>query len=473
MSFSRFHGRLARDARRLAEIPLSDLAVLFAPVLCPSALLPSARHRLYTSERTFWLFLHQVLANGKACREAVHHFNAGITAAGHAPISPDTSSYCAARARLKNPGLMAVSTRVVEHIEKQARPEWLWHGHNVKPVDGSSLSMPDTPANQAEWPQSKRQAKGCGFPVMRIVALFSLATGALVAHASGPFTKSERALFAELWNHLHPGDIALGDRGFCGYGDYCELQQRGVHSVMREVQRLKIGGALRVVERLGKDDLLLEWKRGMFPSLGRRTREQWAALPESITVRQIRVMVEEPGFRTKEMRLLTTLLDPKKYPAQDFAELYRRRWEAELHLRSIKTAMGMDVLRCKSPEMIRKEVMMFVIAYNLVRAVMVEAALLKKVDIGRLSFAGSAAAVREWSPKIARERSARKRRKLYRLMLCAIAKDLVPDRPNRREPRAVKRRTKGYALLNKPRRQYVDIPHRNKYTKEKYQAAKG
>ena len=463
------HGRLARTARRLAEIPLSELAVLFDPILSPSTDLPSRRRRLFTGEQTFWLFLRQVFSQDKACRGAVHCFGAEVASATGAEISPDTSSYCAARARIKHPGLMAVSTRAKEHIERQARPEWLWHGHNVKAIDGSSLSMPDTPSNQSQWPQSKRQAPGCGFPVMRIVALFSLATGALLALAMGAFARSERALLGELLGQLNSGDILLADRGFCGYGDYCEILQRKAHAVMRQVQRLKIGCGISIKKRLGENDLLLEWKRGEVPARG-RTPEEWAATAETILVRQIRVIVAVPGLRTTELHLLTTLLDPEEYPAADFAELYRRRWEAELNLRSIKTAMGMDVLRCKSPAMIVKEVQMFVIAYNLVRIVMVEAAVRNKADICRLSFAGTLSAIRQWSPKIAREKSPAARRKLYTLMLAAIAKDLLPDRPNRTEPRAVKRRTKGYPLLNKPRKLYTDIPHRNRYTKDKYAA---
>jgi hypothetical protein len=256
----------------------------------------------------------------------------------------------------------------------------------------------------------------------------------------------------------------LGDRGFCGFGEYFEFTRAGIHAVMRQVQRLKIGVGLRIIERFSEGDMLLEWRRCKAAARN-YTREEWDALPETILVRQIFVVVDVPGFRTQRLWLLTTLLDRDKYPPQDFAQLYRRRWEAELNFRSIKIALRMEILRCKTPAMVRKEVYMYSIAYNLIRAIMVEAAMQAGAQITRLSFAGAASAVREWSAITAREKSMKRRRTLYEKMLHSIAADLVPYRPNRTEPRAKKRRPKCYPHLTKPRHQYQEIRHRNRYTK--------
>lgn len=446
---------------------VQELEELFAPWLE----LPEdfggggAYDSLYAPPRTFWLFLSQVLAQDGACREVLRSFLAWLARARNKSASPSTSAYCQARKRLREEDLAGAHRQVAGKIEAQARPQDFWRGRRVKVVDGSSVSMPDTPQNQARYPQPKGQKEGCGFPVMRIVAIFSLATGALLEIARDSLDVHERTLFRHRWDSFAPGDVSLNDRGFAGYADFHCLKEQGVDSVSRNHQRRK---NVELLKRLGKDDRLVLWRKTAVHLRPKwMSKEEWEAMPETLTVRQITVTVDIPGFRSETLEIVTTLLDPKAYPADAAAELYRRRWAIELHLRQIKITMNMDILRCKTPDMVDKELWMHVIAYNLVRAIMLGAATAHAACLERISFKGTLATTRQWAPELARAEDTEEHASLYTQMLYYIAADLVPNRPGRAEPRARKRRPKNYPLLNKPRRQYVEIPHRNKHRKAK------
>ena len=457
--------RLRAGARRLAGSPPDVLAALFAPRLSLDVPYPVRfRERLFTPLRTFWLFLAQVLSPGGSCAEAVQRALAWFAATDGPDASPNTSAYCQARCRLNGAWLTAISQRATEHVERQTPESWLWHGHPVKVPDGSSVSMPDTPENQARWPQPKGQRPGCGFPIARIAGVFSLATGSLLALANGSLHSHERLLFRRLIDSvLRPGDIALADRGFCSFADFYQLLRRNVNSVMRRHARLKHDVGLRRVGRLGRGDLLMDWHRCAVPSDG-YTHAEWNALPETLRVREITVPVTIPGFRTRMIVLLTTLLDPAEYPARDFADLYRRRWEVETDLRHIKTTLRMEVLRGKSPEMIEKELTAYQIAYNLIRGLMIEAAGSRDLGLASISFKATAAAVRHWAPLLSRADD-EDLLCLHERFLASIARHPVPQRPNRNEPRALKRRPKNYPRLTQPRHSYREILHRNRYTK--------
>jgi len=268
-------------------------------------------------------------------------------------------------------------------------------------------------------------------------------------------------LWRQLWDLLNPGDIALADRGFCAYADYFLLRQRGVDCVMRLHQRRSTGVKKR--QHLAKNDWLVEWvKTAIRPQW--MTLEQWIDLPETLLVRHVKVRVAIKGFRTKRFTVATTLLDAKAYPAQALADLYRTRWMVELYLRDIKSTMGMDVLRCKTPALIQKEFTMHLIAYNLVRALMLEAATRYGRDCLNLSLAGAIATVRQWAPAMAACPRTQRPHVLAMLFQC-IADDTLPKRPNRVEPRARKRRPKNYQLLTEPRHLFRETPHRNRYAK--------
>ncbi len=427
---------------------------------------PNSRERVFTPQVTFWAFVAQILSPGSSCREIVRRVEVWWqdTAAGES-LSGSTSAYCQARARLDPAALELIAGHLSWSLERNVLNAERWlGGRAVKIVDGTGLSMPDTPANQARWPQPTSQHPGCGFPQMKLVGLFSLSSGALLESASGNLHVHESVLFRGLWDKLKKGDVVLADRGFCSYAALASLQQRGVDSVMRLHQMRRAD--FRAGRALGPEDRLIVWQKPV-----KRT-EAWsvaefAALPETLTLRMIRLQVATPGFRTRQVVLVTTLLDAQAYPATALRELYGERWNVELHFQQIKVSLAMDVLRCKSPELIAREVLLHRIAYNLIRCLMQRSAHLHRVALERISFKGSLDTLRHWTSVIAAAGGTpRKQDQLIDQMLATIARDPVPERPGRSEPRARKRRTKNYQLLTKPRHETGNLPRRNRPQKK-------
>jgi len=416
----------------------------------------------FPPSRTFWLFLAQVFSADASCGEVLRKFLVWLAVETGKTASPRTGAYCKARKRLPLNHIEQTHANVREAVSAHAGAGYRWCGRKVKVVDGSSLSMPDTPDNQGRYPQPSTQKVGCGFPVMRIVAVFCLGTGVLIDLAKDALSVHERTLFRRLWHLFEPGDVVLADTGFCSYADFYFLAQQRVDCVMRNHQRRKVG--VRNVKKLGKGDRLVLWiKTKVRPKW--LDDEQWQAVPDTLHVREVTISVSEPGFRSKTLVVVTTLCDPKRFSKAAIAELYRRRWAAELNLRDIKIALGMDILRCKAPDTVEKELWMHAIAYNLIRALMAKAAHVHGTTPDRLSFKGTLTAVRQWAPYIQRA-SRQKRRTLMDLLLVLIAKDTLPRRPNRIEPRAKKRRPKNYQLLTDHRSRFKEQPHRNRYTKK-------
>ncbi|MCX7013822.1 MAG: IS4 family transposase, partial [Candidatus Sumerlaeota bacterium] len=436
---------LPAAARQLQRLPLAQL-VATAGDLLPQARGPAAGARPFTAWTTFWLFLGQVLAGAGVCRDAVCAAQAWLGAGRR--LSSSSSAYCQARARLPLRWVRRAAQDVVDGLGRAVEPSW--RGRIVRGLDGSSISMPDTPANQRRYPQPGRQRAGCGFPVMRIAAVFCLASGALRGLAHGPLSVPERTLGRRLWRWLEKGCVLLADRGFCGFADYWALRQRGVDAVMRLHQRRSVG--VKKIQRLAKNDWLVEWANTADRPQW-MTRRQWNALPSVLRLRHIALHVDIRGFRTQSITVATTLLDAKAYPAQAVAELYRCRWNVELCLRDIKITMGMDPLRCKSPAMVHKELLMHWIAYNLVRALMLEAARRHHADPRRLSLAGSRAAIEAWAPRLAAARSQRLRQRTLADLLWRIAHDPIPHPPKRAEPPAPQPRPKKKPMLKKTRSQ--------------------
>jgi hypothetical protein len=332
----------------------------------------------------------------------------------------------------------------------------------VKVIDGTTLSLPDTEKNQRAYPQLSSQQPGCGFPLLKLVGVFCLATGALLDYAKGNKHQHELNLFKGLRTHFKAGDLALADRGLSSYWLLALLIQQAVHCLFRLHQARPAD--LRRGKRLGKNDRLMVWRKPL-QRPAYLPKALWKTIPAELTVRVLRFKLPIPGFRAQSVTLVTTLLDPKKHPAEELARLYVRRWRIELWFRDIKTSMGMEVLRCKSPMMVHKELEMFFIAYNLIRTLMVEAGLLHDRPVERLSFKGTVDAVREFSIAIAQAPSCRKQKRIIQYLLDSIAEDLLPDRPGRRQPRAVKRRPKPFPLLNRHRSKFKEIPHRGRWPK--------
>jgi hypothetical protein len=402
-------GRPARRSlQKLGRLnSLQELYELFGHVLPERLLAPAekgtnSRERLFSTQVTFWAFAAQILSPGTACREIVRRVEAWWQESAGLQQAPSTSTsaYCQARARLDPATLELIRAELAWSLERNVlAEERSLGGRPVKMVDGTGLSMPDTPENQALWPQPASQKPGCGFPSMKLVGLFSLSSGALLEAATGNLHTHESTLFRTLWSKLQKGDIVLGDRGFCSYAAIAALQaQRGVDSVLRLHQMRKAD--FRTGRRLGPDDRLVVWQKPM-QRTDAWSAEEFAALPETLALRMVRLRVAAKGFRTKSVVLVTTLLDVEAYPAEALRELYGERWGVEMHFAQIKTFLAMDVLRCKSPELIAREVLMHQIAYNLVRSLMQRSAHLHRAPLERLSFKGTLDTLRHWSGLIA------------------------------------------------------------------------
>ena len=452
--------------QELATASLDHLAALFQDrigpdLLAPAPRGPNSRRRIFSTAVTFWAFLSQILSPNSSCREAVRRVAALWHLEHNRQIDSDTGAYCQARVRLPLALLDKIGRRVANALENMIPMANLWLGRVVKVVDGSTLSMPDTAANQKRWPQPNSQKEGCGFPMIRLVGLFSLASGALLQTVTDSFFSNENNLFERLFKFLDAGDVLLADRNFCSYGNLSALLSKKVDAVMRMHQSRPAD--FRKGKALGKNHRLIGWQKPTKKPRAMR-QEQFDLLPAQITLRMLRLHISAPGFRTRTIVLVTTLLDTKLYPPEALLELYRRRWTIELFLRDIKTTMKMDVLRCKSPAMVQRELAMHCIAYNLIRTLMLEASICYHVPLDRISFKGTVDTLRQWAPVIARVQTKPKRRSaLINALLLVIATDQVPLRPNRREPRAVKRRPKPFQLLNKPRHRMKDTPHRDKF----------
>ena len=469
--FSPWRAQLAalghRTTQRLRQVTLAQLGEHLAQLI-PLHLLSSedgglnSRERIYSLRLTFECFVWQLLHPGTPCREVVRQVQALCRLQGRPPVDEGTSAYIQARQRLPQKRFQQVLKATALAADQRAGQVGHLAGRPVKVVDGSTVQLPDTPAHQKEYPQPSSQKPGCGFPVMRLVVLFSLASGALLEVAWGNLLSHDLRVFAQLWELLRAGDILLGDRGFGNFPTVAQLPQQGVDMVARLHQRRKVD--FRRAKRLATNDGLFVWRKNPQQS-SIFTASQWRALPEEITVRIVRFRTTIRGFRNRKVTLVTTLLDPQIYPAEELATLYGRRWRLELCLRDVKTTMGMELLRCQSPAMARKEVLAYFIAHNLVRCVMAEAAVVHAARLDRLSFKGTLDALRQYSAAIARARSRKLRRQLWQDLLLNLVRDLVPLRPQRREPRAVKRRPKEYPLLTRPRRQFVEVQHRGRYWK--------
>jgi hypothetical protein len=405
------------------------------------------RRRILDPATTVWLFLLQVLHGNTACSHVVHFGQWTFT----------DSAYCQARRRLP----LALFHWLLETTATAFRSATAacsrWHGHRVWLVDGSSFSMPDEPPLQRHFGQPGGQRKGCGFPVAKWLAMFDLETGMLLRSTTAPLRSHEMAQVPAISRELEPGDLVLGDRGFCSYAHLALLTQRGLHAVFRIHQRQIVdftpgrprakksrGQTRRGPKDLpglphsrwvltqGDSDQIVIWPKPKRRPTWMRA-EEYARLPEEITVRELRYRVEVPGYRVREVTLVTTLLEAGAYPARELAELYYRRWQVEINLKHIKISMKMDVLRCETVEGVLKELAVFCLAYNLVRSVMTDSAWLKGVAPERVSLVD---AVR-W------------------LIGCEEAEVTVlivnPVRRGRVEPRVVKRRPKQYMRMTEPR----------------------
>ena len=406
---------------------------------------------IFCTSIVLWAFLAQVLRGGKgaACAAAVADIATYMQQTGGRAPSGDTGDYCRARSKLNLAALRGLVEEAAEQLQGGADPSWHWHGLHAKLIDGFTFTMPDTPENQAQFPQQKNQRPGAGFPIARACAVLSLATAASHDLNIGPYEgkeTGETALLRGILDCLETGDVAVFDRYFCSFMMLAILQLRGVHFCARLHQSRP--SDFRQGQRLGRDDHLVTWTRPTRPPW--MSEELYQQIPETMTLREVRFQVTVPGRRTETLIVVTSLIDPQTYSQEDIAELYGYRWNAELDIRDIKQTLGLDHVRCKTPDMVRRELWVTLLAYNLVRKLIATAAAVHGRQPRQLGFTLACQTILS-SWMLLATGACRDVRQLWRLALQRIAANEVANRPGRIEPRMIKRRRDHYPLMHDPR----------------------
>jgi hypothetical protein len=406
---------------------------------------------VFTPAVTLLAFVGQFVGGHKTCVATVVRVITFLLAMGRNACSAATGAYCKARAKLPEKFLRRLTYQVGSELEAQAPDKWRWHGRRVLFIDGTTLTLPDTPANQRAYPQSRSQRPGMGFPIIRMVALLTYATASLVGAAWAPYRgkeTGESALFRQLFSQLRPGDLVVADRYYCSYWIIALLQKLGVDVTFRMHQLRHYD--FRRGRRLGHADHVVEWQRPARPSW--MDKATYATMPESLTVRELRFHVDEPGCRSQKIVIATTLVDESIYSKDDLADLYHQRWQAELDLRSIKQTLKLEMLSCKSPEMVHKELWAHFLGYNLARKVAAQAALEHGWNPRQISFAGTVQSLEQFNATLLAA-EADKKADVYKALFIVIATHRVGNRPGRFEPRKLKRRIDKYPMMKQPRQQ--------------------
>jgi hypothetical protein len=408
----------------------------------------SFRHRVYTPVVTLWAMLYQALSPDKSLRNTVKCITTWLSAAGMTPPSGDTGAYSKARRRLPESLLQRLIPETADQLQQAVPEAHYWCGRRVKVFDGTTVLMADSAANQAAYPQHANQAPGCGFPIARVVVFFCLMTGAVVSACIAPCSMSEIVMSRLLYGDLDPADVAMADQAYGSYVDLALIQQQGADGVLRKHQARRTD--FRKGRKHGIGDHQVEWpKPTRCPA--HMSPAEFARIPPTLTVREVCLRRSRKGFRDEYIIVVTTLLDAQRYTAQQLTRLYGWRWHAaEINLRHLKTTLGLERLSAKTPAMARKDLWAHLLAYNLLRSIMEQAAPLTNAARTRLSLQGTRQHFNQTLPLIATT-TRPTRQRLYQHLLKAVAADLLPDRPNRREPRVVKRRPKPFPRMRQPR----------------------
>lgn len=415
---------------------------------------PKSRERVFSDVRTFWMFLAQIIWGNLACDAIIQKAISWLESETKKEISPNTSGYTQARQRLPSSMIRQAS----EQIRDKLPPGKLFHGHAVKQVDGSGATMADTDANRQEYPYRTGGKSYNAFPAMNLLLILDWLTGTIIDWAVGSVEVSERALFITTWPNLSPSDLVIGDRGFCGYGQFWWVQHNCSSFFLTRLHGAR--KHRRIIKDLGPDDHLVEWTKSTRTPRW-LTAEEWAAVPEKLIVREISADISKHGFRVRQLTIVTTLLD-ETIPADELLDLYRDRWNIEVNLRHLKITLGVDILRGKTPDMIAKELSMLLLAYNLIRTIMCEAAEQHNVPLERISFKATITAIETWGPLLAKAHTPAEREALLLQFYRVVAYPRCRNRRGRSEPRAVKRRPKNFQLLTDDRHTFKESPHRGK-----------
>jgi hypothetical protein len=462
-------GSRSRPTRlKLASVTLSQIEDRLGPGIGSDVLIKPdsglhSRDRIFPLVRAFWSWIWQVLQSEASCRDVIQQLNALFALSGRPPIDPSSTAYCQARAHIPMPVLEKALHASACSAQGKARPTPLLGSRPIRIVDGSCIRLADTPANREAFPRSTNQFNSQGFPLLKIIVLYCLSSGAVLARACSNITQHELRLFVKLKELFKPKDIIVGDRAYGSYVIAAWLKERQCDLVARLSTIGREVDYRRAKRRLGKEDGIFEWEKSRSKRSTLIEAREWDALPELIEVRIIRTKIRRAGFRSRRLTVMTTLLDPELYPAQEVLDAYLRRWRVEMCLDDLKTSLGMENLRGRTPAMVERELLVYLCAFNLLRWVMACAARQGDVDLSRISFVGALDGFRRWATAMAMAKGKGRRRcvnRMWRSMLATLAQDLVTERPGRREPRAVKKRPK-YPYLNKPRSRYVERPSRN------------
>jgi putative transposase len=456
-----FPQKVSRRFQEIVDCFLSSSGLPFASVLSAERIERIFKKHgnlfgigeIYSTAVILWSFLSQVLRDGKeaSCQAAVARITVFQQQHRGAVPTSDTGNYCKARNKLSEAALHDLSCEIAAEVEDKADPQWLWKGMHTKLVDGFTFTMPDTPENRAEYPPPKSQKQGVALPIVRAVGVLSLSTASMLDLAVGPYSgkeTGETALFRELLKSLNVGDLAVMDRCYCSFMMIAALLQGGVQTCARMHQKRHVD--FRRGRRLGKYDHLIIWTRPSRPEW--MDQATYNSIPETLKLREIRYNVIETGFRTKTVTIATTLLDEEKYSKEDIAELYGFRWNAELDIRAIKQSLNLVHVRCKSPEMVRKELWTTILAYNLIRTTAAAAATLHDKQPRQISFTATCQYIlATWMTHSGHLHSMRQAEDECLQLLKHIAECEVANRPGRFEPRVIKRRRHQYKLMQESR----------------------
>ena len=405
---------------------------------------PHKRTSVFSPLITLQAFIFQVLSDDSSCKLAVAGVLVDRVSQGQSANSINTGPYCKARQRLPLTQMSQAMATTGSRLHQQSPLAWLWHGLNVVLADGTTVLMPDTPKNQAVFPQQSNQKPGLGFPIVRLLALISLATGAIIDYRHGPYQgkgTGESSLFSQMLSSLLTGDLLLADRYYCTFAIIALLQAKGIPVLFPLHANKKAD--FRLGSKLDDKDHLVEWKKPQRKPVW-MPHQDYADLPEVISVRE---------FRVKDVVYVTTLLNAKQFHKQELANLYKERWKIELDFLAIKTHMGMEMLRCKTPEMVQKEIAVHLLAYNIIRGDLAQAAIMHDKILRLLSFRSTVQLVCQAAKQLVVLTGKRLTHALLALMK-AMASNAIGLQKRKNQPRAIKRRPKPFALLTLPTSAY-------------------
>ncbi len=474
---TKLYGRKRRSQlealRKLREkvlaASLSDYGVLFGAILPVEGLESAARdkrRRLFPEVVVFWAWIAQVLEGNASCTRAVTLVQRWYAAAALAVPSFCTSCFCRARRRLSEEFLDTVQSRMSLFGEARVEEHHRWRGHRVKLVDGTSVQLSDTAFNQAEYPQPSAQKPGCGFPVMGVVAVLDVALGTVDDYLTGRSPGHDLEGLHGLADTFKAGDLVVADRAFCSWEMLARLAEKEVNSVMRLYHAREAKLDWRKGRRLDENSRIVEWSKPTKPGKSGITMETWERLPEIMKVRLVRLKAPGRDGRMRTMYLATTLLDDEAYPTDEIVGLYAQRWSIEVRFRDLKTTMGLERLRVRTPEMAHKTLRMATIAYNLVKLLQLEASRGEPILVDEIGFKGTLDVLAEFRTGFIGLANRPRLLELEReKVLARIRERLLFIRPGRSEPRAIKTRHKCYSYLTTFRGDYVETPHREHYRK--------